>query len=104
MSVRLFHKHSRIVLRAGRDGAVHRWCSPRFRPCDWQAVFFPALDLLALRPVAGDGSVGFRIGSIHWTNSRYWSTITLRFTGGSARKRELVAAALLKAARYKLTA
>ena len=103
MSVRLFHKNARLVLVASRDGAGGQtWWSPHRAPRDWPAILTPALTLLALDPVEGaTGPLRFRIGSMDWTNVRYWSTITLRFDGGTERKRELVAAALLKAARYR---
>lgn len=106
MSVRLFHKNARIVLVTSRNGSAEQiWWSPHLAPRNWAAVLHPALTLLVLAPEGrGETTLRFRLGSMHWTNARYWSTITLRFDAGSERKRELVAAALLKAARYKLAA
>ena len=103
MSVRLFHKNARIVLVTRREPDGSRaWWSPHRYPRDWREILQPAVDLLALQAEAGTGSpIRFRLGAIHWTNARYWSTITLRFEAGSARKRDLVARALLKAARYR---
>ena len=103
MSVRLFHKDARLVLVTSRNGSAEQvWWSPHLAPRNWAAVFQPALDLLVLAPEGrAENTVRFRLGSMHWTNARYWSTITLRFDAGSDRKRELVATALLKAARYR---
>jgi hypothetical protein len=104
MSVRLFHKHARLVLVRSRHGAGDEtWWAPHLAPRNWTAILAPALRLLTLEPdPRGESAIRFRIGSMHWTNGRYWSTITLRFDAGSERKRALVAAALLKAARYSL--
>lgn len=106
MSVRLFHKNARFVLVVSRPAAGQQtWWSPHLAPRDWRRVLAPALSLLELNPQpASDGthSVRFRIGTLDWTNERYWSTITLRFDAGSDRKRELVAGALLRAARYRI--
>ena len=103
MSVRLFHKNARIVLVRSKTGSAEQiWWSPHLAPRDWATVLHPALDLLVLAPEEREEStLRFRLGSMHWTNARYWSTITLRFDAGSDRKRELVATALLKAARYR---
>lgn len=103
MSVRLFHKNARLVFVSRRAAGQQTWWSPHLAPRDWRAVLAQALGLLELNPQpAGNYSVRFRIGTLDWTNERYWSTITLRFNAGSDRKRELVAAALLKAARYRI--
>lgn len=102
MSVRLFHRGMRIVfvVRRGTDGAV-RWWVPSVRPHNWAAILRRPLELLELDPrIDGSSTITFRLGRMGWTVSRCWSTIWLRLERGSGPKRTLVAAALLKAARY----
>lgn len=103
MSVRLFHKNARLVFVVSRRGpGEETWWSPHLAARDWGPILMPALELLAL-PAArtSGGCLTCRLGSMDWTNDRYWSTITVRFAAGSSRKRQLVCAALLKAARYR---
>jgi hypothetical protein len=104
MSVRLFHRNARLVFVVARRGpGDETWWSPHFSPREWGAILAPALELLALPAArAAAGCVTCRLGSMDWTNARYWSTITVRFGAGSSKKRQLVCAALLKAARYRL--
>jgi hypothetical protein len=103
MSVRLFHKNARFVFVVSRRGPGREtWWSPHLAARDWGAVLHPALQLLALQPdPAAGGCMNCRLGSLDWTNERYWSTISVRFDRGSATKRTLVCAALLRAARYR---
>jgi hypothetical protein len=106
MSVRLFHKGARIVVVVRRAGAgVESWWSPHVAPRDWAPIFRARLELLALSPVSeGDAALVCNLGRIEWTAERYWSTISVRFERGSDTKRTLVAAAVLRAARYALPA
>ncbi|MGH9385392.1 MAG: hypothetical protein ACRD2N_14010 [Vicinamibacterales bacterium] len=106
MSVRLFHRGARIVLVVRRGSAgVESWCSPHLAPREWAPIFRRRLDVLALSPVSeGDTALACSIGRIEWTALRYWSTISVRLERGSATRRTLVTAALLKAARYALPA
>ena len=102
MSVRLFHKGARLVLVVRRDAPGNeRWwaiCRPRH---DWLTILSGPLALVGLEPrVAGPSSLLCRIGRVEWTETRRWATIDLHLNGGSATKRQLVATALLKAARY----
>lgn len=103
MSVRLFHKNARWVFVVSRgEPGRETWWSPHLAARAWGAVLAPALDLLALRPEPPTaGGVRCRLGSVDWTNARYWSTISVRLDGGSETKRKLVCAALLRAARYR---
>jgi len=102
VSVRLFHKDARLVFVVSRRGPGNEtWWSPHRAPRQWAAVLAPALDLLALGPHVAAGCVTCRLGSMDWTNERYWSTITVQFDAGSPQKRKLVCAALLRAARYR---
>jgi hypothetical protein len=114
MRVRLFHRGGRLVLRAGRTGdQVSTWRALHLRPIAWQDVFPPALELLGFRVEAVDGALRFAgpstefgtgSGSIRWTRGAFWTTIRLQLPACSARKGELLAAALLKAARYRRAA
>lgn len=108
MSVRLFHRGARVVCVVRRGAAGdERWWSPSLAAADWGSIFGGQLALLGLTPQRGaDGSsLSCLLGEIRWTRARCWSSIALRFDGGSDTKRRLVAAALLTAARYtRLTA
>jgi hypothetical protein len=106
MSVRLFHKGARVVLvvRRWRAG-VESWWSPHVAPCDWAPILRARLELLALAPISeGNAALTCGLGRIEWTAGWYWSTISVRLERGSAIKRTLVTAALLRAARYALPA
>lgn len=102
MSVRLFHRGMRLVFVVRRaTGGDARWWVPSIRPHDWGTILTRPLALLELDPRPdGPATISFRLGRMGWTASRCWSTIWLRLDRGSAPKRTLVAAALLKAARY----
>ena len=130
MRVRLFHRGGRLVMRAGRTGdQVSTWRALHLRPIAWQDVFPPALELLGFRVEAVDGALRFAgpstelgtgpsttlgtgpstklgtsSGSIRWTRGAFWTTIRLQLPACSAKKGELLAAALLKAARYRRAA
>lgn len=99
MSVRLFHKGARVVLvvarREGEHESEHRWIGLHLLPHQWTQIFRTALAMLDLQ--GPDRGVDLR-----WTPSRCWTRIELRLTQGSLRKRQLIAAALLKAARYQV--
>jgi hypothetical protein len=107
MSIRLFHRGSRLVFVVRRlaPGDV-RWWSPSITPADWGAILGRQLELLGLPAQPGDRgrSLSCRLGKIHWTIARRWSIIALRLDAGSETKRRLVAAALLRAARYARSA
>ena len=103
MSVRLFHRGARLVIVVRRVAPGHVcWWSPSFTPPDWGRILARQLALLALpsQPGPSGTSLSCRLGEIDWTVSRRWSIIWLRLEGGSEVKRRLVAAALLRAARY----
>jgi hypothetical protein len=106
MSVRLFHKGARTVIVVRREGAgVESWWSPHVIPRDWAPILRARLELLALAPIAEDhAALACSLGRIEWTAGPYWSTISVRLERGSDRKRALVTAALLRAARYALPA
>jgi hypothetical protein len=97
MSVRLFHRGSRVVLVVRRDEtdiSQHRWLAVHFSTHPWDRIFAKALHILDLTAAPGV--------ELHWTVQRYSTRIDLRLTQGSLRKRQLIATALLKAARYQV--
>ena len=103
MSIRLFHRGARMVLVMRRRAAGDEtWWSPHFTPPGWTEILGRQFQLLGLPagPAAKPGGLAIRLGEINWTTSSRWSIITLQLHGGSDVKRRLVAAALLKAARY----
>jgi hypothetical protein len=105
MSVRLFHKNARLVLVRRRQEAEttsHRWVSLHWFPHPWGRIFTTALGHLDLAPVEpAPGHLRFALGELRWTGVRCWTTINLTLAHGSRKKRELVASALLRAARYQ---
>ena len=106
MSVRLFHRGGRLVMRTGRSGSqVTTWRALHVRPMAWQDVFGPALELLGFTVETEDGLLRFgESGSIRWTRGAFWTTIRLQLPTCSPKKGDLLAAALLKAARYRSAA
>ena len=105
MSIRLFHRGARLVfvVRHPLPGRA-RWWAPGFRRHDWGSILRHPLALLGLDPHPGDDrSISCRLGRLVWTSGSYWTTIDLHLNGGSTTKRKLVAAAILKAARYGRT-
>ena len=106
MSVRLFHRGGRLVMRTGRTGnQVSTWRALHLRPIAWQDVFRPALELLGFTVETGDGVLRFgETGCIRWTRGAFWTTIRLQLPRCSVKKGDLLAAALLKAARYRSAA
>ena len=113
MSVRLFHRGGRLVMRSSRASRqVSTWRALHVRPVAWEDVFRPALALLGFTvETRGWGACRDRsfttlgeTGSIRWTRGAFWTTIRVQLPVCSARKAELLAAALLKAARYRSAA
>lgn len=101
MSVRLFHKHSRLVIATApqTDGAV-RWYAVHRKPVAWEGIFRPALALVGFEPEPVPGGLRFGAGGIHWTRGPMWTTIRLQLPPCSPKKAALLASGLLKAARY----
>lgn len=102
MSVRLFHRGARLVLVVRRRGAGDEtWLSPHLTIPDWGQILGRQLALLGLPPVPDAAArLTIRLGEINWIVRSHWSIMTLRLHAGSDGKRQLVTAALLKAARY----
>ena len=103
MSVRLFHQGSRLVVRSRRSDAGREtwWAIGRPPPEDWRQVLERPLLLLDLDPLTnGVCSLSCKLGTVAWTTGWRWATIDVHLDQGSAARRALVTAALLKAARY----
>jgi hypothetical protein len=120
MSIRLFHRGGRLVMRSSRASRqASTWRALHLRPVVWEDVFRPALALLGFTVENEDGALrfgtspstglgtgpsttaGMSTGSIRWTRGAFWTTIRVQLPACSAKKRDLLAAALLKAARYR---
>jgi hypothetical protein len=106
MSVRLFHRGGRLVMRSRRASQqLSTWRALHLRPVAWEEVFRPALALLGFTVEAKDGVLRFgETGSVRWTRGAFWTTIRLQLPTCSPKKGDLLAAALLKAARYRSAA
>ena len=101
MSVRLFHARSRLVIRMRSEERRFTWYAFHRRPVDWTLVLTPALSLVGFTAAPRVSGLSFGDGgSIDWTRGALWTTIRLRLPPCSDRKASLLAAGLLKAARY----
>ena len=88
-----------------RDHALEEtWIALRRVPPNWEKIFSSSLDLIWLpnKPQPGHIELSDQHGFINWHESHRVTRITLRLQGFSAAKQSLIAAALLKAARFRL--
>jgi hypothetical protein len=100
--VRFSFPKGRLVFPVWQGESWQRWCAlHRDRP-DWSAIFADVLKLIAIdttrfpdRLQLGDGA-----GEVAWHRRWCGTTIQVQLLRFSKPKRNLVAAALLKAARY----
>jgi hypothetical protein len=100
MSVRLFHRHTRIVLRVQTRGRAFVWYALHRRAVAWHAIFGPALFLVGFVPRPEADGLSFAGGALRWTTRSFGTTIRLQLPLCSERKAALLASGLLKAARY----
>jgi hypothetical protein len=100
MSVRLFHAHARMVVATRPRQGERVWYAVHRRPVAWADLFASALALVGFRPESATDGLQFGGGSLHWTRGLLWTTIRLRLPPCSEKKAALLAAGLLKAARY----
>ena len=105
---------SELIRDAHNAGlVVHPWtlrAENAFLPADFRSgadsrrvgdMLREALLLLDLDPrMDGGSSLGCTLGAVTWTTGWRWATIVVHLDQGSAARRTLVTAALLKAARY----
>ena len=100
MSVRLFHRGARFVLRLPAEDGCHRWLALHVRPVPWGRIFSPALMLVGFSCEGVGEALQFGDGRLDWTSGAFWTTIRLRLPPCSPKKAALLAAGLFKAARY----
>jgi hypothetical protein len=107
IQLRLLHP-GRHVWRISRNwhdnGLEETWISLRRAPPDWEKIFISILDLIWLANTSQPGHIQLndQHGFITWDESRRVTKFTVRLEGFSTAKQSLVAAALLKAARFSL--
>ena len=93
---------ARVYSRDSDLSSRHLWIAIHPRERDWAAVFRNALDLLMEISQVQRQQVTFADGAGHiaWQRTSFWTIIRLDMTAFSQKKRHLLAAALLKSARY----
>jgi hypothetical protein len=99
MSIRLFHKNDRFVVRLPERDGCHCWLAFHTRRVKWDEIFAPALMLVGFPCVRAGEALQFD-GRLDWTSGTFWTTIRLRLPPCSPKKATLLAAGLFKAARY----
>ena len=105
--LRIFHP-GRHVWRVWRkhdgDALEETWISPERVPSDWGRILGSALDLIWLENTRQPGHIALnnQYGFIQWYEGRQMTTIKVHLEKFSPRKQSLIAAALLKAARFHL--
>src|SRR5580704_2112053 len=87
---------------SGDQSSSYVWLAIQNRKRDWAAVFCSALNLLMETPDVQPQEVRFAEGAgrITWQRTWFWIIIRLQLNSFSPKKRALIAAALLKSARY----
>jgi hypothetical protein len=104
MSVRLFHRGARTVVKLPGSGGGVTWCAVHSGAVNWESIFRSALLLVGFQAVVEAGGVRFGEGGVlGWTRAPLWTTIRLRLPPCSEKKAALLEAGLLKAARYAET-
>jgi hypothetical protein len=105
--LRIFHPGRRVWKvwsKHSGDALDETWISPQCVPSDWQKILGSALDLIWLENTCQPGQIrlNHQHGFIQWHEGRRMTKINVRLENFSPRKRSLIAAALLKAARFHL--
>jgi hypothetical protein len=105
--LRIFHPGRHVWrLWSKRSGNTleETWISLRSVPPDWEKILASALDLIWLENTRRPGQIELngQRGFIQWHEGRRTTRIRLRLENLSDKKQSLVAAALLKAARFHL--
>jgi hypothetical protein len=95
----------RLWKRRGGNALEETWISLRRAPPNWEKIFGSTLDLIWLPNARQPGHIQLsdQHGFITWHESRRVTKIAVRIEGFSVRKESLIAAALLKAARFHLS-
>ena len=100
MSVRLFHRGARFVVRLPARDGCQRWLALHRQAVAWREIFSPALALVGFACADTEQALQFDAGRLDWTTNRFWTTIRLRLPPCSPKKAVLLATGLFKAARY----
>lgn len=104
MQLRIIRRNTFIISLRRQDretNSRYTWLAFHRRPRNWGAEFSKALDLLMQEPNVLANAVTFagESGGIMWQRSGFWTIIRLELRIYSIKKRQLIAAGLLKAAR-----
>jgi hypothetical protein len=93
---------ARVQSRDTDHSSRQIWIAIHPREHDWAAVFSNALDLLMETSQVEPQQISFAEGAGHitWQRTAFWTIIRLDIRAFSEKKRHLLAAALLKSARY----
>jgi hypothetical protein len=93
---------ARVYSRDTDRSSRQIWIAIHPRECDWAVVFRNALDLLMETSKVEQQRITFAegAGQIAWQRTAFWTIIRLEMSAFSEQKRQLLAAALLKSARY----
>jgi hypothetical protein len=93
---------ARLWSRDTDRGLRQIWIAIHPRERDWAVVFCNALDLLMETATLDRQRISFAegAGQIAWQRTAFWTIIHLDMSAFSEKKRHLLAAALLKSARY----
>ena len=93
---------ARVYSRDTDRSSRHIWFAIHPRERDWAVVFCNALDLLMETSKVDGQRISFAegAGQIAWQRTAFWTIIRLDMSAFSKNKRLLIAAALLKSARY----
>jgi hypothetical protein len=104
--LRILHpgRHVWRLWRRRENVLEETWISLRRAPPNWAKIFSSTLNLIWLPSTSQPGYIQLRDqhGFITWHESRLVTKITVRIEGFSVAKESLIAAALLKAARFHL--
>jgi hypothetical protein len=104
--IRIIDLRRTFIARVYSRDTGHRsrqiWIAIHPREHDWPAVFRNALDLLMETSKVERQQISFAegAGQTAWHRTAFWTIIRLDMSAFSERKRRLLAAALLKSARY----
>ena len=100
--IRLSFAESRLVFQLPQKGTLRRWYVLHTDKPNWSAIFARVLGLLEIEAAESAQSLTLAAGAgeVTWHSCRFGTTINMQLLRFSERKQKLVAAALLKAARY----
>jgi hypothetical protein len=104
ITLRVFHPGRPVVRlsHGGAEGREERWLVFHHRPVNWNAVIGGCLDLmwLSAQPAANGLRLSGDAGTIFWQDRVGCSVLQVQIRAFSPQKRQLILAALRKAARF----